>query len=56
MSGVDASGRALNERDWLVTLRRSDGSLVYLIFISPDKEFNRFLPTFNEMLRSFRLR
>jgi Peptidase family M48 len=52
----DPNGRPLSERDWLVSLRRSDGSLVYVIFISPDKDFNRFLPAFTQMLRSFRLR
>lgn len=52
----DANGRPLGERDWLVTLRRSDGSLLYVIFISPERDFKQFLPTFNQMLRNFRVR
>jgi hypothetical protein len=52
----DAQGKALKERDWVVTVRRRDGSLLYLIFISPDKEFGSMRPVFKQMLRSLRLR
>jgi len=49
-------GRPLGERDWLVTVGRPDGSLLYIIFISPDRDYSKLLPTFNQMLRSFELR
>ena len=52
----DQSGRAVRERDWLVAMKRSDGNLIYLVFISPDQDFGRLRPTFEEMLRSFRMR
>jgi Zn-dependent protease with chaperone function len=51
----DQAGHALAERDWLVTLQRRDGTLLYLIFISPDKDFGSFRPTFEQMLQSLRL-
>ena len=52
----DRRGSSVRERDWLVTMKRSDGNVIYLIFIAPDPEFGRLRPTFEEMLRSFRLR
>lgn len=52
----DQSGRATQERDWLVTFQRRDGSLLYLVFIAPDKEFGSLRPTFEQMLRSLKLR
>jgi Zn-dependent protease with chaperone function len=45
-------GRAVSERDWLVTFQRSDGNLLYLVFISPDQDFGKLRPTFEEMLKS----
>jgi hypothetical protein len=29
---------------------------VYLVFIAPDRDFTRLRPTFEQMLRSFRLK
>jgi hypothetical protein len=52
----DQSGRAVRERDWLVTFKRRDGSLLYLVFISPDKDFSALRPAFEQMLRSLQLR
>jgi hypothetical protein len=52
----DQSGRAVQERDWLVTLKRRDGSLVYMVFIAPDRDFGSLRPSFEQMLRSLRLR
>ena len=50
----DAKGAAVSERDWLVTLPRKDGSLLYVVFISPDPDFSRLRTTFEQMLRSLR--
>jgi hypothetical protein len=50
------AGRSVQERDWLVTLRRSDGSLLYLVFIAPDQDFNSLRPTYEQMLKTLRLR
>jgi len=52
----DQSGRAGQERDWLVTVRRRDGSLLYLVSIAPDRDFESLRPTFEQMLKSLRLR
>jgi len=48
----DAQGKALQERDWVVTMPRRDGTVLYLVFISPDKDFGTMRPTFEAMLRT----
>jgi Zn-dependent protease with chaperone function len=50
----DAQGQPQPERDWLVTVPRSDGSAVYLVFVAPQAQFERFRPTFESMVRSIR--
>lgn len=50
------SGGFAQERDWLVTTQRRDGSLLYLVFIAPDKDFSSYRPTFEQMLRTLKLR
>ena len=52
----DANGRAQRERDWLVTVPGRNGSLTYLVFIAPDSDFNTLRPTFEQMLRSLRVK
>lgn len=52
---TDQSGRPARERDWLVTVQRNDGSLLYLVFVSPEQDFAKLRPTFEEMLRSLRV-
>jgi hypothetical protein len=44
------------ERDWLVTIQRDDGTLLYAIFIAPDKDFKQLQPTFEKMLRSIKMK
>jgi hypothetical protein len=51
----DQSGRALQERDWLVASQRRDGSLLYLVFIAPEKDFGSFRTAFQQMLNSLTL-
>jgi len=51
----DAQGKAMAERDWVVTLRRRDGTMLYLVFISPEREFGVMRLTFERMLMSLRL-
>jgi Zn-dependent protease with chaperone function len=48
----DANGRQQKERDWLVTVPRRDGSVLYFVFVAPQSEFDRFRPTYENMLRS----
>ena len=52
----DQSGHPSQERDWLVAVMRQDGSLLYVVSIAPDKDFESLRPTFEEMLKSLRLR
>lgn len=60
--GVDLRGRSpivqggapISERDWLVTFPRPDGGLNYIVFVSPERDFDTLKPTFDAMVRSFR--
>jgi Zn-dependent protease with chaperone function len=52
----DPSGRAAQERDWLIAVRLRDGSLLYLVCIAPETDFESLRPTFERMLKSLRLR
>jgi beta-barrel assembly-enhancing protease len=55
-SPVLKDGQPLPERDWLVTLPRPDGSMLYLVFIAPEKDFSQLRPTFQRMLDSVQLK
>ena len=55
-SPIEQNGRPLSERDWLVTLPDSQGGLLYLIFIAPEKDFGQLRPTFERMLDSVQVR
>jgi beta-barrel assembly-enhancing protease len=52
----DDNGQPQKERDWLVTVPRPDGSVVYFVFVAPQAQFDRFRPTFDAMLRSIKFR
>jgi len=52
----DSSGHAQRERDWLVTVPGRNGNLTYLVFIAPDSDFNTLRPTFEQMLKSLRVK
>jgi Zn-dependent protease with chaperone function len=52
----DQSGRAAQERDWLVAFMRKDGTLLYVVSIAPDKDFEALRPTFEQILKSMRLK
>ena len=53
-SPVRQGNQSLQERDWLVTTQRRDGSVIYLVFTAPEKDFPQLRPTFEMMLRSFK--
>jgi hypothetical protein len=42
------------ETDWLITLQRPDG-LLFLVFTAPEREFQSYESTFQQMLRSVRV-
>ena len=48
----DSKGQSQNERDRLVAIPRPDGSVVYLVFVAPESDFNRLGPTYDRMLKS----
>jgi hypothetical protein len=52
----DAGGKTLEERDWVVTMPRRDGGVLYLVFISPDRDFGAMRPAFEGMLRTLQVR
>lgn len=52
--GTSSSGGT--EHDWLVTVARDDGSLSYLVFVAPQKDFETLRPAFEQMLRTFKVK
>lgn len=48
----NSKGQSQKERDWLVTVPQQDGSVLYMVFVAPESEFDRLKPTFQTMLRS----
>jgi Zn-dependent protease with chaperone function len=55
-SPIEQNGRPVRERDWLVALPQQGSSLMFLVFVSPEQDFNQLRPTYEQMLRSLRLR
>ena len=55
-SPVQQGNTALPERDWLVTVPRSQGGLLYLVFVAPEKDFAQLRPTYQRMLESLQLK
>ncbi len=55
-SPLQGPNGALGERDWLITVERPDNSIIYLICIAPDRDFERLNPAYQEMVRSFQLK
>lgn len=53
-SPVESHGQALAEQDWLVTVAGSQ-SMLYLIFIAPQRDFSRLQPTYRAMLDSLQV-
>jgi Zn-dependent protease with chaperone function len=49
------NGEPLPERDWLVTLPRPQGGLFYVVFVSPERDFNQLHPTYQKMLDSLQV-
>jgi Zn-dependent protease with chaperone function len=56
VSPVTENGRQLAEHDWLVALPfGQQGQVVYMVFVSPERDFGRLKNTYTEMLRTFHL-
>src|SRR5581483_3358018 len=43
------------ERDWLVVLPTNNGGLLSVVFVSPERDYSRLRPTYEQMLRSLHL-
>ena len=46
-----ADGKQQTERDWLVSVPLRDG-LIFMIFIAPEADFDKFKPVFEAMVKS----
>ncbi len=55
-SPIEQNGKPEPEHDWLVALPRADGTVVYAVFIAPERDFSQLRPTYENMLRSLHLR
>ncbi len=50
------NNQSASEHDWLVAVRRGDGSILYLVFVAPQRDFDSLRPVYGQMLRSVRLK
>jgi hypothetical protein len=55
-SPIADGNQALVERDLLVTIARPDGAVTYVIFVSPDADYQTLKPLYNSMIQSLRVR
>jgi hypothetical protein len=53
---TDATGQPQKERDWLVTVPQSDGTMVYFVFVAPEAQFDRFRSSFESVLKSIQFK
>src|ERR1051326_4192025 len=54
-SPLTQNGQPLPERDWLVTFPNPQGGLLYVVFVSPERDFNQLHPTYQKMLNSLQM-
>jgi hypothetical protein len=47
-----ANGQPQQERDQLVTIPRPDGTVIYLVFVAPESDYQSLSPTFEKILHS----
>ena len=52
----DSNGQTQPERDWLVTVPMRDGSMVFMLFVAPQADFDRLEPTYQAMVKSVQFR
>lgn len=51
----DGSGQKQNERDWIIAIPHGNASSVdWMVFVSPERDFDLLEPTFDRMLQSFK--
>ena len=54
LSNNSANGSGGGETNWLVTVQRPEG-LLFIVFVAPDRDFQGYESTFQQMLRSIRI-
>jgi hypothetical protein len=54
-SPLKQNGKPLPEHDWLIALPRAQGGLLYMIFVSPERDFSQLHPTYQKMVDSVHL-
>jgi hypothetical protein len=54
-SPLQANGKPLPEHDWVVALPRAKNSLLYLVFVSPERDYSALHPTYQKILDSIHL-
>jgi hypothetical protein len=55
-SPLQENGKPLPERDILVTVPQPQGGVLYLVFVSPERDFNELHSTYKKMLDSLQIR
>ncbi|HZQ71025.1 MAG TPA: M48 family metalloprotease [Terriglobales bacterium] len=55
ISPIQRGSQPVPEHDWLVTVPRSGGGLLYLIFIAPESDFRKLRSTYQQMLDSLQV-
>lgn len=56
VSPIQQNGNAIRERDWLITVPSSQAGLLYLVFVTPDRDFSQIRSTYRRMLSSLQVR
>jgi hypothetical protein len=54
-SPLQKNGQPLPEHDWLVAFPRGEGGVLYLVFISPERDFRELHPVYQKMVDSLQL-
>lgn len=49
-------GQSLKEDDWLIAVERQDGMITTMIFVAPEENARELRSTFEQILRSFKVR
>ena len=55
-SPLKQNGKPLPEHDWLIALPRAQGGLLYMVFVSPERDYSQLHPTYQKMVDSIHLR
>jgi hypothetical protein len=55
-SPVSSRNGVLREQDTVVSVQRDDGTLLFFIFIAPERDFRQLEPTYERMIQDLRIR